>query len=71
MHTRLLSDMRFCHHCGQPILGPQQHVICRDGRREGPKVELCGRCGGPYVTCNEIWRRISKHAPYAPDRRLN
>jgi hypothetical protein len=71
MHARLISDMRFCRHCGRPILGPQQHVICRDGHREGPKVELCDHCGGPSVTCRQIWSRISRHAKCAPDRRLN
>ena len=71
MHVRLLQGALYCAHCGKVILGKPSHQICRDGPNDGPQVPLCTYCGGRSVTCAQIWRRISRHAPIAPDRTLN
>jgi hypothetical protein len=71
MHIRLLQGALYCAHCGKVILGKPLHQICRDGHKDGPQVPLCRLCGGPRVTCAQIWSRISRHAKFAPDRNLN
>jgi len=56
-----MKRRQHCAYCRVALIGEPEYSIHLDGFDEGPEVPLCGSCGGdPDLSCEQIWRRISR-----------